>query len=62
MKRILNKDWLVPGGEICAGCFSSRTNMWNVRKDVPVCDDCKNLKVKDLPTKEEWWKVIKNER
>ena len=54
MKRKINKTWYVPGGELCAGCFSSKTNMWNPTKDVPICDDCKNKKVKDLPSKEKW--------
>jgi len=55
MKREFNTAFPVLGGEYCAGCYKKRTNMWNSTKDVPVCYKCKNIKVRDLPGKSEWF-------
>ncbi len=58
MKRV-ETLFPVPGGELCAGCYGCRTNMWSPTKDVPVCDKCsKKLRVKDLPDKDTWWDTI----
>jgi hypothetical protein len=54
-----NEHFPVPGGEICAGCFKSGTNQWNLEKDVPVCTTCSvTLDIEDLPSKDKWFKVL----
>ena len=58
MKRV-KSSFMVPGGEICAGCLTERTNMWSSTKDVPVCNTCaKTKKVKELPNKSIWWDLV----
>ena len=58
MKTVFNNVWPVSGGEPCSVCMYNYTNMWSIRADVPVCDDCCNMvRVKDLPNKYEWFKM-----
>ncbi len=60
MKTYFNSTFQVPGGELCAGCYTARTHMWNPTKDVPVCTACsQSLRVKDLPSKKEWFEKLK---
>jgi len=55
MVRKKNAVFTVLGGELCAGCYNRRTNFWNPTKDVPVCNQCKNKRVCDLPSKRIWF-------
>lgn len=54
MKRALSA-FQIPGGEICGGCYKNRSNYWSVTKDIPICDECSNKKVRSLPNKKEWY-------